>query len=95
MLDKSAKNTLLSEVFWDKIAGYLQLLKPVATAITMAEGDDQYLSMVMKVFHDLQRSFDEQLPHSPVLRSEESLVKEVISKRREWIVKKFTWLLTY
>ena len=48
-LDRSAKNTLLSEVFWDKISGYL-LLKPVATAITMVEGDDQFLSIVMKVF---------------------------------------------
>ncbi|XP_066947097.1 zinc finger BED domain-containing protein 4-like [Macrobrachium rosenbergii] len=86
-LEKSAKDTLLSEVFWDKIAGYLQLLKPVATAITMIEGDDQYLSIVM-VFHDLQSSFDEQLPNSPVLQSEESLLKEVVSKRREWLVQK-------
>ncbi|XP_066979617.1 zinc finger BED domain-containing protein 4-like isoform X2 [Macrobrachium rosenbergii] len=87
-LEKSAKGTLLSEVFWDKIAGYLQLLKPVATAITMTEGDDQYLSIVMKVFHDLQSSFDEQLPNSPVLQSEESFPKEVVSKRREWLVQK-------
>ena len=79
-LDRSVKNTLLSEVFWDKISGYLFLLKPMATAITVAEGDYQFLSVVMKVFHDLQKSFDEELPKSPVLRSEEPLLKEVVSK---------------
>ena len=87
-IDQSIKKVLLSEVFWDKISGYLQLLKPVATAITMVEGDNQHLSIVMKVFHDLQKSFDEQLPNCPVLRSEEPLLKEVVSKRQDWIMQK-------
>ena len=60
----------------------------MATAITVIEGDDQFLSVVMKVFHDLQKSFDEELPKSPVLRSEEPFLKEVVSKRREWLVQK-------
>ena len=36
----------------------------------------------------MRKSFDEELPKSSVLRSEEPLLKEVVLKRREWLGQK-------
>lgn len=86
-LDSTIKKLLLSEPFWDKINGFLKLLKPVADAIKSVEGDDQYLSVVMKVFHDLEKSIADNLQSSPVLKSEEEGLLAILPKRKSFIAR--------
>lgn len=86
-LDSAVRTHLLSEVFWDRVQGLLTLLKPVADAILSVEGDNKELSLVMKVFAELQNSFDTNLEKSPILKSEETLFKEIIPKRKKFLVR--------
>ena len=74
-------------MFWNKVEDYIKLLKPEATVITMVERN-QNLSVVMKILHDLQKSFEEQLPCSPVLKTVELAIKAVLAKRKDFIVQK-------
>lgn len=78
---------MLSETFWDQCEGLVKLLKPVADAITKVEGDDKHLSIVMKVFSELQQSFDDNLSSSPILKSEEATFKKIIPERKKFLVK--------
>jgi hypothetical protein len=56
-LDASTRKLILSEVFWEKLNGFLRLLKPIADAITAVEGDNKYLSIVMKVCNHVLLNF--------------------------------------
>ena len=47
LLDHKVKKTVLSEVFWEKLNGFLELLKPVSEGITTMEGDAGKISEVM------------------------------------------------
>lgn len=85
--DASIRKLVLSEVFWDRLEGYLHLLKPVADAITAVEGDNKNLSIVMKVFSKLQVTVANQLSSSPILKSEEAAVNDIIPNRKAFLVK--------
>lgn len=86
-LDNATKKIILSEVFWDRIQGFLTLLKPIADAITQVEGDQQQLSTVMKVFHSLRELFSQEVEKAPVLKNEEGEMKGIIQKRKTFTVK--------
>lgn len=87
-LEPAIKKLLLSEVFWDRLEGYINLLKPVANAIISVEGDNNHLSIVMKVFSDLQVAIENNICSSPILKSEEAAVKAIIPTRRKFLVRK-------
>ncbi|XP_065668867.1 uncharacterized protein LOC136088628 [Hydra vulgaris] len=78
------QNLLLSEVFWDKVDGFIKLLKPIAIAIAAVEGDKLSLSIVAKTFSDLEKSFQDNILCSPILKSEENAMMEIIAKRRKF-----------
>ena len=68
----------------NKIEGYLKLLKLVTTAITIVEGYDQYPCVIMKQFHDVQKSFEKQFLYSSVLKTKELAFKAVLAKRKDF-----------
>lgn len=86
-LDQSVRNLLVSEVFWDSLEGFLKLLKPVSDTITEVEGDNKNLSLVPKVFSELQESFKKNVSLSPILKSEETRLMEIIPKRRKFLLR--------
>lgn len=86
-LDQSVRNLLVSEVFWERLEGFLKLLKPVSDAITAVEGDNKNLSLVPKVFSELQQSFVKNVNSSPILKSEEARLMEIIPKRRKFLLR--------
>ena len=87
-LSGNVKTTILSEIFWDKVSGFLMLLKPIADAILSVEGDKQSMSSVMKIFQDLEKGFEQNIPASPVLKAEEKQVKEIFMKRKDFCINK-------
>ncbi|XP_065672488.1 uncharacterized protein LOC136090221 [Hydra vulgaris] len=86
-LAKPIQNLLLSEVFWDKVDGFIKLLKPIAIAIAAVEGDKLSLSIVAKTFLDLEKSFQDNILCSPILKSEENAMMEIIAKRRKFHIR--------
>ena len=72
-----------TKIFYQKYFGTKK-----ATPITMVKGAEQNLSVVTKVFHDLQKSFEEQLPQLTVLKTEKPAIKAVLAKRKDFIVQK-------
>ncbi|XP_065662478.1 uncharacterized protein LOC136085054 [Hydra vulgaris] len=86
-LAKPIQNLLLSEVFWDKVDGFIKLLKPIAIAIAAVEGDKLSLSIVAKTFSDLEKSFQDNILCSPILKSEENALMEIIAKRRKFHIR--------
>ncbi|XP_065660345.1 uncharacterized protein LOC136084125 [Hydra vulgaris] len=86
-LAKPIQNLLLSEVFWDKVDGFIKLLKPIAIAIAAVEGDKLSLSIVAKTFSDLEKSFQDNILCSPILKSEENAMMEIIAKRRKFHIR--------
>ena len=80
------RSTLQNDVFWAKCEGLVKLFKPLELAIAEAEGDTATLSIAVKVFAELEKSFSEGLGKSPVLKSEEKKILECIKKRREFLI---------
>lgn len=78
------KKIALDETFWDKVKGFLQLLKPIATAITSVESDKPKISQVVSVFRKLELHFEETLPQSPLSKAEEGEVKKIFAKRKDF-----------
>ncbi|XP_065656491.1 uncharacterized protein LOC136081958 [Hydra vulgaris] len=86
-LAKPIQNLLLSEVFWDKVDGFIKLLKPIAIAIAAVEGDKLSLSIIAKTFSDLEKSFQDNILCSPILKNEENAMMEIIAKRRKFHIR--------
>ncbi|KAG7161054.1 hypothetical protein Hamer_G026010, partial [Homarus americanus] len=84
-LDQPIRNLLLSEIFWDRVDGFLKLLKPIADAIN---GDNKHLSIGPKIFSDLEQAFKDNISSSPVLKSEEECLMSTgtIPKRRKFLL---------
>lgn len=87
-LDSNVKKLVLSEIFWDKCQGFINLLKPVSNAITELEGDSVNLSIVLQQFSKIEENFKENLGLSPILKTEETEVSKIIANRRTFLVKK-------
>ena len=87
-LDQSIKTLLLSEAFWEKLEGYIELLKPIADAITISEGDSIPLSIVAKTFYEIEQKINDGVAKSPVLKREEKVVKKIITDRKSFIMTK-------
>lgn len=87
-LDNSVKSLLLSEIFWDQTEGFHKLLEPFLSAIKLIQGDEVSLSVVMKVFADLDQSIAKNLSQSPTLKSEENSIKKILPSRKSFITKK-------
>jgi hypothetical protein len=87
IMDSTIRELLFSEDFWGRVAAFLTLLKPVADAITAAEGDTNHLSVVAKTLSELEASFAVSIVASPVLQSEEEALKLIIPKRRRFLMK--------
>ena len=45
-MDSPIKRILLDDVFWERVVSSLKLLKPIAVAIALIEGDNAILSDV-------------------------------------------------
>ena len=86
-LDQSVKTLILSEAFWEKLEGYIELLKPISDAIKYSEGDSVPLSIVAKTFYDIEKNINDGVAKSPVLKKEEKAVKKIISDRKSFIMR--------
>ena len=82
-LEPGIKKLLLSEAFWEKLEGYINLLKPIADAITWSEGDSVPFSIVARTFYELEQQFEQGITKSPVLKKEEEAVKKIITNRKK------------
>ena len=85
-LKQSIKKLLLSEAFWEKLKGYIDLLEPIADAINWSEGDSVHFSIVARTFHTLEKTFEEGVANSPVLKKEEEAVKKIITQRKSFLM---------
>lgn len=81
------KSAILLEVFWDKVSGFLCLLEPIATNITMVEADKPNLSSVYKIFCDLKSHFETNIPQSPFTKHEEKEAIEYLQKRMDFCIR--------
>ena len=86
LLDHKVKKTVLSEVFWEKLNGFLKLLKPVSEAIITMEGNAGKISEVMKVCKNVENIFEECISPSPVSKAAEKIVKEILQKRKVFCI---------
>lgn len=87
-LDITVTKTLLSEIFWSKISVYLSLLKPVVDVIRRVEGEQHSLSIVMKVFHDIESNFHEKIQQNLILQSDDkNQIKNIIANGKSIAVK--------
>ncbi|VEN58241.1 unnamed protein product [Callosobruchus maculatus] len=80
------KKNVLDDTFLDKVEGFISLFKPIATAITFFESDKTRISLVVKVFKQLEEHFLKALPACPLLKQEEAKAAEIIRHRREFAV---------
>ena len=88
MIDNTIRKMLLSEVFWESCNSYLSLMKPVADAITKLEGDSITLPLVVQLFSEVEKDFNDNLEKSFVLKSEEPAARKIITQRRQFLIKK-------
>lgn len=80
------KKNLLSEIFWDRISGYLQLLSPISLAITKIESDKPMISEVLNIFDELEKHVENNLCSSPFSNVEKQKVVEVLQKRKDFCI---------
>nr|XP_047122426.1 uncharacterized protein LOC124805920 [Hydra vulgaris] len=86
-LAKSVQNLLLSEVFWDKVDGFIKLLKPIVIAIRAVEGDKISLSIVAKTFSDLEKFFQDNILCNQILKNKENAMMEISARRRKFHIR--------
>ena len=82
------RHHLQSDIFWAQTEGYLELVKPVADAILAVEGDERSLSIAAKIFTELEQTIKNTVSSSPALKSEEKAIKEIIPRRRTFLLRK-------
>jgi len=86
-MSKSTRNHILSDVFWDKTSGVLKLIEPILTWITKIEADAPQISLVAKIFSELQQHFEEVVATSPLNKAEEKVVKAALASRKDFCLK--------
>lgn len=82
----SFKKNALDDTFWDKVEGFISLLKPVANAITICESDKTKISIVIRIFNNLEQHFAKVLPSFPLLKQEEDRATKIIADRKEFAI---------
>ena len=81
-LVKSVRADIMNDdIFWQRNAMFVKLLKPISNAILSTEGDDALLSDVIHEFNTLKTSIESTLPTSPLTKSEEAKVTKAVSNR--------------
>ena len=83
-LYSATKSNILSDVFWDKVKGFLKLLSPIADAIKKTESNIPMLSTVVEPFHFLEDHFIKTITTSPLSKKEEEKVKKIHRKRKKF-----------
>lgn len=82
------KKNALDDTFWDKVEGFISLLKPVADAITICESDKTKISLVLRIFNNIEQHFAKALPGCPLLKQEEERAIKIIADRKEFAIHK-------
>lgn len=80
------KKNALNECFWDKVKGFIDLLKPIATAITFIESDELRISSVIGIFRNIKNHLDRTLPSCPLSKSEEMTARAKIAKKEQFAI---------
>lgn len=84
-LDPSIKRKLLDDaVFWVKIERMIHLLKPIVDLITSIESNDPQIHRVVRKLNEIEKSMKENLPTSPMQKSEERKVMEKFIERKNF-----------
>jgi len=79
---KEIRKLVLDEVvFWPQVENLHKLLKPVADAITMLEGDNPQLGKVIQLFAKLDRTMNELAAESPLTKKEEQELRGRLNYR--------------
>lgn len=82
----SLKKNALSDIFWDRVKGYLQLLEPIAATITAIEGDTPAISQCLPLFNKMIETSLANLVQSPLTVKEEIAGKEILANRKEFAI---------
>lgn len=80
------KQVALDESFWDTAKGFLELLKPIAIAITSIESDKPQISQVIGIFKKLELHFQKVLPCCPLTKAEKKQAYEIFTHRKEFSI---------
>lgn len=67
------KANLLSDSFWKNLDGFVTILEPISTQITIIESDVSRISNVHSIFMNLENHFQKPLPISPFSMEEREL----------------------
>ncbi|GAA6071428.1 uncharacterized protein LOC122142485 [Tachysurus ichikawai] len=86
-IESPIKRILLDDVFWERVTSSLRILKPIAAAIAMIEGDNAILSDVKYMFAELKQKIYTVLPASLLLQAEETAVVKLMEKHQEFCIK--------
>lgn len=65
---------LLSDSFWKNLDGFVTVLEPISTQITIIESDESRISNVHSIFMRLENHFHKPLPISPFSMEERELM---------------------
>jgi hypothetical protein len=84
---KDKGKLILSKEFWERVEGCCKLFSPIATTITLMEGDEPLLSSTLVLINSIQEKVKETSSVSPLLETEESAMMDIIAKRREFCLK--------
>ena len=83
VLNSMIKNNL-SDIFWDKVQGFLVLLAPIADAIKITEADSPMLSSIVETFYILEENNNQNIVASPLTKKEEAEMKKLFAKRKKF-----------
>lgn len=86
LMSRTTKASILSDVYWDQVEGLIKLLKPIATWITMIEGDKPQISSVARIFSEISHHFQSTIASSPLTKSDEKKATEALSARQEFCI---------
>ncbi len=92
MMDRTVREIILDESFWDKAVAFLKFFKPLVTAIYLIECDESRLSFIPKLFVELRQFFSEENFFPLLLESNHAQLLEIINHRAEFCMQPIHYL---
>lgn len=81
------KRKLRDDVFWVKILKLTNLLEPILQWITRLESDKPIIHLVIQAFSEISKSFNDNLPESPISKIDQERIIRVFEHRKEFALK--------
>ena len=87
LLSTSSKSAILSDAFWARLNGVLNLLKPISEWITRIESDKPQLSLIARLFVELATHCENTLPDTTLTKQEHKAILSGVAARKELCVR--------